>query len=127
MRASPVRHRSKQQAVYAERRTVPEFATALVRSGIQVPAYWFSITDEEQHLRFLGRIHDPLKRWKLSPMGLESHRRWEDYTRAKEIMLSRTHIPEAPWWVVHAIDKKKARLNCIQHLLGQMPYAEVER
>ena len=74
----------------------------LVRSGIQLIKYWFSITDEEQHLRFLGRIHDPLKQWKLSPMDLESRRRWEDYTKAKEIMLERTHIPEAPWWVVQA-------------------------
>ena len=87
--------------------------------------YWFSITDEEQHSRFLGRMLDPLKQWKLSPMDLESRRRWEDYTRAKEIMLDRTHIPEAPWWVVQAVDKKKARLNCIAHLLGQVPYAEV--
>jgi polyphosphate kinase 2 len=107
-------------------RTVPEFEKMLVRSGIQVLKYWFSISDEEQHLRFLGRIHDPLKQWKLSPMDLESRRRWEEYTKAKEIMLERTHIAEAPWWVVKADDKKKARLNCIHHLLGQMPYAEVE-
>ncbi|WP_295376146.1 polyphosphate kinase 2 [Pseudacidovorax intermedius] len=107
-------------------RTVPEFEKMLVRSGIRLIKYWFSITDEEQHLRFLGRIHDPLKQWKLSPMDLESRRRWEDYTKAKEAMLERTHIPEAPWWVVQAVDKKKARLNCITHLLGQMPYREVE-
>ena len=106
-------------------RTVPEFEKMLVRSGIVLLKYWFSITDEEQHLRFLGRIHDPLKQWKLSPMDLESRRRWEDYTKAKEIMLERTHIPEAPWWVVQAVDKKKARLNCIAHLLGQLPYGEV--
>ncbi len=106
-------------------RSVPEFERMLVRSGIKLIKYWFSITDEEQHLRFLGRIHDPLKQWKLSPMDLESRRRWEDYTRAKETMLERTHIPEAPWWVVQADDKKKARLNCISHLLGQMPYEEV--
>ena len=105
---------------------MPEFEKMLVRSGIQLIKYWFSITDEEQHLRFLGRIHDPLKQWKLSPMDLESRRRWEEYTKAKEIMLERTHIPEAPWWVVQAVDKKKARLNCIHHLLGQMPYEEVE-
>jgi polyphosphate kinase 2 (PPK2 family) len=98
----------------------------LVRSGIKLIKYWFSITDEEQHMRFLGRIHDPLKQWKLSPMDLESRRRWEEYTKAKETMLERTHIPEAPWWVVQAVDKKKARLNCISHLLGQMPYHEVE-
>jgi polyphosphate kinase 2 len=108
-------------------RTVPEFEKMLVRSGIQVIKYWFSITDEEQHLRFLGRIHDPLKQWKLSPMDLESRRRWEEYTKAKEIMVERTHIAEAPWWVVQAVDKKKARLNCIAHLLSQMPYHEIER
>jgi polyphosphate kinase 2 len=107
-------------------RTTPEFERMLVRSGIQLIKYWFSISDEEQNLRFLGRIHDPLKQWKLSPMDLESRRRWEDYTKAKEVMLERTHIPEAPWWVVPAVDKKKARLNCISHLLSQMPYEEVE-
>ena len=107
-------------------RSTPEFERMLVRSGIQVIKYWFSITDEEQHMRFLSRIHDPLKQWKLSPMDLESRRRWEAYTKAKEIMLDRTHIPEAPWWVVQAVDKKKARLNCIHHLLSQMPYCEVE-
>ncbi|KQW63731.1 polyphosphate kinase 2 [Variovorax sp. Root411] len=106
-------------------RTVPEFEKMLVRSGIKLIKYWFSITDDEQHMRFLGRIHDPLKQWKLSPMDLESRRRWEEYTKAKEIMLERTHIPEAPWWVVQAVDKKKARLNCIGHLLGQLPYNEV--
>jgi polyphosphate kinase len=108
-------------------RSVPEFERMLVRSGIQLVKYWFSISDEEQHLRFLGRIHDPLKQWKLSPMDLESRRRWELYTQAKEVMLERTHIPESPWWVVQADDKKKARLNCIHHLLQQMPYGEVER
>jgi len=107
-------------------RSVPEFEKMLVRSGIQLIKYWFSISDEEQHLRFLGRIHDPLKQWKLSPMDLESRRRWEEYTKAKEVMLERTHIPEAPWWVVQAVDKKKARLNCIHHLLRQMPYEETE-
>jgi polyphosphate kinase 2 len=106
-------------------RTVPEFEKMLVRSGVQLVKYWFSITDDEQHLRFMGRIHDPLKQWKLSPRDLESRRRWEDYTRAKEVMIERTHIAEAPWWVVHAVDKKKARLNCIHHLLGQVPYHEI--
>ncbi|WP_338508873.1 polyphosphate kinase 2 [Pseudomonas poae] len=104
-------------------RTVPEFERMLARSGIQLIKYWFSISDQEQHLRFLSRIHDPLKQWKLSPMA---RRRWEAYTKAKEIMLERTHIPEAPWWVVQADNKKKARLNCIHHLLKQMPYEEVE-
>jgi polyphosphate kinase 2 len=108
-------------------RTVPEFEKMLVSSGIQLIKYWFSISDEEQNLRFLGRIHDPLKQWKLSPMDLESRRRWEEYTKAKEVMLERSHIPEAPWWVVQAVDKKKARLNCIHHLLDQMQYHEIER
>ena len=107
-------------------RTVPEFEKMLVRSGIRLVKYWFSISDEEQHLRFLGRIHDPLKQWKLSPMDLQSRVRWEEYTKAKEVMLERTHIAEAPWWLVHADDKKKARLNCIAHLLSQVPYQEVE-
>ena len=107
-------------------RTVPEFEKMLVRSGIQLMKYWFSISDDEQHTRFLGRIRDPLKQWKLSPMDLESRRRWEQYTKAKEIMLERTHIAEAPWWVVPADDKKKARLNCISHLLAQVPYTEVK-
>ncbi len=106
-------------------RSVPEFEKMLIRSGITLLKYWFSITDDEQHARFLGRIHDPLKQWKLSPMDLESRRRWEDYTRAKETMIERTHIPEAPWWVVQAVDKKRARLNCIDHLLSQFNYQEV--
>ena len=106
-------------------RSVPEFEKMLVRSGIRLIKYWFSITDEVQHLRFQMRIHDPLKQWKLSPMDLESRRRWEQYTKAKETMLERTHIAEAPWWVVEAVDKKKARLNCIHHLLRQMPYEDV--
>ncbi|MBA4266250.1 MAG: polyphosphate kinase 2, partial [Comamonadaceae bacterium] len=80
-------------------RDVPEFEKMLTRSGIQLIKYWFSISDEEQELRFLGRIHDPLKQWKLSPMDLESRRRWELYTKAKEVMIARTHIPESPWWV----------------------------
>ncbi len=107
-------------------RSVPEFERMLVRSGIVLLKYWFSITDEEQATRFNMRIADPLKQWKLSPMDVESRRRWEDYTRAKEDMLTRTHIPEAPWWVVEAVDKKRARLNCIHHLLEQIPYGTVE-
>ncbi len=87
-------------------RTVPEFERMLVRSGIILVKYWFSITDEEQNLRFLMRIHDPLKQWKLSPIDLESRRRWERYTKAKEDMLQHTHIREAPWWVVDGVDKK---------------------
>ena len=105
-------------------RTVPDFERMLARSGIILIKYWFSITDNEQYQRFLMRINDPLKQWKLSPMDLESRRRWEDYTLAKEEMLARTHIAEAPWWIVEADDKKRARLNCIHHLLTQIPYAE---
>jgi polyphosphate kinase 2 len=105
-------------------RTVPEFEKMLVRSGIVLLKYWFSITDDEQHKRFTMRVKDPLKQWKLSPMDLESRRRWEDYTKAKEAMLERTHIHEAPWWIVEAVDKKRARLNCIHHLLAQIPYAD---
>jgi polyphosphate kinase len=107
-------------------RSVPEFEKMLVRSGVQILKYWFSITDDEQEVRFQARIEDPLKQWKLSPMDLESRRRWEQYTQAKEVMLHRSHIPEAPWWVVHAVDKKRARLNCIHHLLSQVPYHEIE-
>jgi polyphosphate kinase len=105
--------------------SVPEFERMLVRSGIILLKYWFSITDEEQQFRFLMRIHDPLKQWKLSPMDVQSRARWEHYTKAKEEMLHRTHIPEAPWWVVDAVDKKRARLNCISHLLTQVPYGSV--
>jgi len=108
-------------------RSVPEFEKMLTRSGVQIIKYWFSITDEEQELRFLSRIHDPLKQWKLSPMDLESRRRWEEYTEAKEDMLERTNIAEAPWWVVQGVDKKKARLNCISHLLRQIPYEDTEQ
>jgi polyphosphate kinase len=105
--------------------SAPEFERLLVRSGIVLIKYWFSITDDEQNLRFMMRIHDPLKQWKLSPMDLESRRRWEQYTKAKETMLERTHIPEAPWWIVEADDKKRARLNCIAHLLTRIPYEEI--
>ena len=108
-------------------RSVPEFEKMLIRSGIILIKYWFSITDDEQELRFKMRIHDPLKQWKLSPMDMESRRRWEQYTKAKETMLERTHSAETPWWVVEAVDKKKARLNCIHHFLEQIPYGTVER
>lgn len=108
-------------------RSVPEFERMLVRSGIHLVKYWFSITDDEQHFRFDMRIKDPLKQWKLSPMDLESRRRWETYTKAKESMLEHTNIPEARWWVVEADDKKKARINCISHLLAQIPYDDVSK
>jgi polyphosphate kinase 2 len=104
---------------------VPEFERMLVRSGITVIKYWFSITDEEQQLRFLMRIHDPMKQWKLSPMDLESRVRWEQYTKAKEDMMARTNIVEAPWYIVEGNDKKRARLNCIAHLLDLIPYQPV--
>ncbi len=104
---------------------VPEFERMLVRSGVRLVKYWFSITDEEQQLRFLMRVHDPLKQWKLSPMDLQSRVRWEDYTKAKEETFARTNIPEAPWYVVVGNDKKRARLNCIRHLLDQVPYHDI--
>lgn len=106
-------------------RSVPEFERMLIRSGIRLIKYWFSITDDVQQFRFMMRINDPLKQWKLSPMDVESRARWEQYTKAKEAMLERTHIAEAPWWIVEADDKKRARLNCISHLLSQIPYQEV--
>jgi polyphosphate kinase len=106
-------------------RDVPDFERMLVRSGIVLVKYWFSITDEEQQLRFLMRIHDPLKQWKLSPMDLQSRVRWEQYTKAKEEMFARTSIPEAPWRIVQGNDKKRARLNCIAHLLSMIPYEDV--
>ena len=107
-------------------RSVPDFEQMLIRSGIQLIKYWFSIPDEEQEFRFRCRINDPLKQWKLSPMDLESRKRWELYTKAKEVMFERTHRPESPWWVVQGADKKKARLNCIHHLLSQVKYSEVK-
>ncbi|CAN5903545.1 polyphosphate kinase 2 [soil metagenome] len=107
-------------------RTVPEFERMLVSSGIVLLKYWFSITDPEQNLRFLMRIHDPLKQWKLSPMDLQSRRRWEEYTKAKEEMLARTHIPEAPWWGGDGNNKRRARLNCIHHMLQQVPFGDVQ-
>lgn len=107
-------------------RTVPDLERMMISSGIILIKYWFSISDDEQYNRFMMRIHDPLKQWKLSPMDLEARRLWEAYTKAKETMLERTHIPEAPWWVVAANDKKKARLNCITHLLSQIPYQEID-
>ncbi len=105
---------------------VPEFENMIIRSGIILVKYWFSITDDEQHLRFMMRINDPLKQWKLSPMDLQSRARWEIYTKAKEYMLEKTHTKNSPWWIVAGNDKKKARINCISHLLTQIPYQEVE-
>ena len=107
-------------------RDVPDFERMLIRSGIILLKYWFSISDEEQQIRFLMRIHDPMKQWKLSKMDLESRIRWEDYTKAKEEMFSRTNIPEAPWYIVEGDDKKRERLNCITHILSKIPYKDVE-
>ena len=104
---------------------VTEFERMLVRSGIILLKYWFSITDEEQQLRFLMRIHDPMKQWKLSPMDLESRIRWEQYTKAKEEMFERTSIAEAPWYIVEGNDKKRERLNCMEHILSKIPYREI--
>ena len=108
-------------------RDVPDFERMLVRSGIVVLKYWFSITDQEQQMRFMMRIHDPMRQWKLSPMDLQSRIRWEDYTKAKEDMLARTNIAEAPWYIVEGNDKKRERLNCIEHLLSMLPYHEQPR
>ena len=108
-------------------RTVPEFEKMLVSSGISLVKYWFSVSDEEQEFRFQCRVYDPLKQWKLSPMDLESRKRWEQYTEAKEEMLMRTSIAEAPWHIVKSDDKKRARLNCIHHLLSLFDYYEVDR
>ncbi len=106
-------------------RSCPEFERMLVRSGIQVIKYWFSVSDTEQERRFQARLEDPTKRWKLSPMDLEARNRWVDFSRAKDAMFAATDIPEAPWWVVEADVKKRARLNVITHLLGQVPYEDL--
>jgi len=106
-------------------RTAPEFERSLIRSGITIIKYWFSVSDTEQERRFAKRLADPTKRWKLSPMDLESRARWEDYSKAKDAMFAATDIPEAPWWVVEAEVKKRARLNVIHHLLSQFPYEDL--
>ncbi len=106
-------------------RSAPEFERMLVRAGIQVIKYWFSVSDEEQERRFQARLTDPAKRWKLSPMDVESRNRWGDYSQAKDAMFAATDIPEAPWWVVDAEVKKRARLNVISHLLSAVPYADL--
>jgi polyphosphate kinase 2 len=103
----------------------PEFERMLVRSGIVLLKYWFSVSDEEQEARFQARIDDPTRRWKLSPMDLESRDRWVDFSRAKDEMFAHTNIPEAPWFTVLADDKRRARLNCIRHLLSKIPYRDM--
>jgi polyphosphate kinase 2 len=106
-------------------RTCPEFERMLVRSGIILIKYWFSVSDEEQERRFQDRILDPTKRWKLSPMDLESRKRWVEYSKAKDDMFAHTDIKQAPWYVVEADVKKRARLNCIKHLLSMIPYKDL--
>jgi polyphosphate kinase 2 len=106
-------------------RTCPEFERMLVRSGIILIKYWFSVSDEEQERRFQARLDDPMRRWKLSPMDLAARERWVDYSRAKDVMFAHTDIKQAPWWVVDADDKRRARLNCITHLLSTIPYEDV--
>ena len=106
-------------------RSCPEFERMLVRSGIILIKYWFSVSDEEQERRFQSRLTDPTKRWKLSPMDLESRKRWVAYSRAKDDMFAHTDIKQAPWYVVRSDVKKHARLNCITHLLNQIPYDDL--
>lgn len=106
-------------------RSCPEFERMLVRSGIILIKYWFSVSDEEQERRFRSRLHEPLKRWKLSPMDLESLTRWVDYSKAKDAMMAHTDIKQAPWYVVNSHIKKHARLNCISHLLSMVPYEDL--
>ncbi len=103
-------------------RSCPEFERMLIRSGITLIKYWFSVSDEEQERRFRERIKNPTKRWKLSPMDIESRARWKEYSKAKDEMFAHTDIKQAPWWVVDGDDKKRARLNCIAHLLSTIPY-----
>lgn len=106
-------------------RSCPEFERMLVRSGVILVKYWFSVSDEEQERRFQARNEDPLKRWKLSPMDIESRARWVEYSRAKDTMFVHTDIKQAPWYVVEADDKRRARLNCISHLLSLIPYEDL--
>ncbi len=108
-------------------RSCPEFERMLVRSGIILIKYWFSVSDEEQERRFQVRMQDPKRRWKLSDMDLESRLHWQEFSRAKDEMFAHTDIKQAPWWVVPADDKRRARLNCISHLLSQVPYEDVTR
>ncbi|MEM9434154.1 MAG: polyphosphate kinase 2 [Pseudomonadota bacterium] len=107
-------------------RSCPEFERMLVRSGIQLIKYWFSVSDEEQERRFQKRLTDPTKQWKLSPMDLESRKRWVDYSKAKDDMFAHTDIKQAPWYVVNSDVKKHARLNCISHLLSLIPYEKIQ-
>jgi polyphosphate kinase len=103
----------------------PEFERMLVRSGIILLKYWFSVSDDEQERRFQARILEPAKRWKISPMDIESRNRWVEYSKAKDVMLAHTNIPEAPWFTVEADDKRRAHLNCIRHILSKVPYEDL--
>jgi len=103
-------------------RTCPEFERMLIRSGTILLKYWFSVSDEEQEKRFQARLQDPTKRWKLSPMDMKSRAKWVEYSKAKDRMFKYTDSKESPWWVVDADNKKSARLNCIHHILSQIPY-----
>jgi polyphosphate kinase 2 len=105
-------------------RTAPEFERMLIRSGIILIKYWFSVSDEEQERRFQDRINQPTKRWKISPMDVTARSKWVDYSRAKDVMFAATDTPDAPWWVVEANDKMRARLNCMSHLLRMIPYED---
>jgi len=106
-------------------RTCPYFERMLIRSGIILIKYWFSVSEEEQELRFQARLHDPTKRWKLSPMDLQSRAKWIEYSKAKDEMFAYTDTKISPWFVVKADDKKRARLNCINHFLSQIPYDDL--
>jgi polyphosphate kinase 2 len=106
--------------------TAPQLEQMLLRSGVILIKYWFAVSDEEQERRFQSRLTDRVKRWKLSPMDLESRKRWFDYSKAKDTMFHYTDTPESPWWVVDADIKRRARLNCISHLLSMIPYEDVE-
>ncbi len=108
-------------------RQCPVFEHQLIEDGIILLKYWFSVSDEEQERRFQSRVDDPLRRWKLSPMDLEARQRWVDYSRAKDTMFLHTDTAESPWYVVEADDKRRARLNCIAHLLSQVPYVPVDQ
>jgi polyphosphate kinase 2 len=108
-------------------RIVPAFETLLKNNGIVMIKYWFEVSEKEQHKRFLKRIEDPMRRWKLSPMDLESHRRWYDYSRARDAMFAATDTPQSPWYAILTDDKKRARLNCISHLLSVVPWKRIKQ
>ena len=115
----------EEQAIFL--RDTPDFERMLVEDGIVLLKYWFSVSDVEQEARFRSRSEDPMRRWKLSPNDVLSITKWEDYSRAKDTMFIHTDIPEAPWWIVEAVDKRRARLNCIRHFLGQIPYEDAPK